>query len=269
MLNNIPSRMPTALPFRPLCVPPSAKYWSGEIDLASPLTGKADDDSAIADTSDRYDRVWREHVPHTGRRPPEKGIANFRGVATDADRREIVLESTLEHAAAQVAMADPRLASLKAQVGRVYYRDAQGKERHSTFDFVAESHGGMSLGIAVKPERKRHSSGIDDTVEAIQDQNPDFTHEVEVWTENMLPRSAEHNAGLVLRSRKMRNEADVAAMRRVVEKTTGAVHIGHLLRVNGSDARSFTAVVNLIDDGVLMAVQPGRIQPDLKVRLAA
>jgi hypothetical protein len=269
MLNTIPSRMPNALPFRPRWTPPGEKYWSDEMDVASPSTGKDDDDNSAADTAGRYDRVWREHVPHIGRRPPEKGTGNFRGVTTDGDRREIVLESTLEHAAAQIALADPRLATIKAQVGRIYYKDDLGKERHGTFDFVAKSHGGSTLGIAVKPERKRESSGIDDTVEAVREQHPDFAREIEVWTENNLPRSAEHNAGLILRSRKLRNEDDVAAMRQVVERTVGAVHIGHLLRVIGSDARAFNAAVNLIDDGVLVPVQAGRIQPDLKVRRAA
>lgn len=265
MSNSIPCRLPSSLPYRPRPAAPLVeRFWN---DTAGIVAEAQNDNAAAAD--DRYETVWQEHVPHTGRRPPQKGVANFRGVTADADRNEIVLESTLEHAAASIALADPKVVRLKSQVGRIEYTDKADADRHTTFDFVATTVGGIDTAIAIKPERRRAASKIDETVQAAYDQHPGFVNEVAVWTEANLPRYAEHNAGVILRSRKLRDDDDVAAMRGIAETTVGAVHLGHFLRAFGSNARGFAAAVNLIDDGILVPVQPGRIQPELKVRYAA
>lgn len=262
-------RLPTALPVRPrLKVLPFDKNgWLSQDGTSAPRSDHSPTAPPVDET--RFTQVWKEHVPHTGRRPPQKGVANFRGSMVDSSGREIVLESTLEQAAAAITLADRKIARLKSQVGPVHYVDDDEKEKRPVFDFLATAPSGKALAIAVKPSRKRISSGIDDTIAAVRKQRPDFGDEVAVWTEEQMPRCAEHNAGLILRSRKLRNDVDVAAMRQVAEKTLGAFPLGHLMRSCGAGARGFAAAVTLIDEGVLVPVERGRIRPELKVRLAA
>ncbi|CAN7386531.1 hypothetical protein LJR016_002286 [Devosia sp. LjRoot16] len=90
-----------------------------------------------------------------------------------------------------------------------------------------------------------------------------------VENKEKLPEYADHNTGLILRSRKLRNEPDVTAMRKVASLTPGVFHLGHLLRRCRPDARGFTAAVNLIDDGFLVPIEHGRIRPELRVRCSA
>lgn len=263
-------RLPTTLPFR-LRLETMPFDRNGFVDLEG-ATAPCPHDSMATPAgydSDRFDRFWQEHTPHTGRRPPTRGVANFRGSTVDANGREIVLESTLEHAASLIMRADRTVAMVQSQVGPVHYVDGKGKERRPVFDFLATSPCGKDLAIAVKPSRRRASSGIDDTIAMVRQQRPDFGNEVAVWTEDQLPRCAEHNAGLILRSRRLRNEDDVAELRQLAGDAPDAFHVGHLVRLaRCGHARAFTAVVNLIDDGVIKP-GPGRIRPELKVRVAA
>lgn len=265
-------RLPTDLPFR-LRLETMPFDKNGYVDPEDAMAPRSDHSPTappVGHDQHRFDRFWQEHTPHTGRRPPQKGVANFRGATVDADGREIVLESTLEHAASLIMRADRTVAMVQSQVGPVHYVDDKSKERRPVFDFLATSASGKDLAIAVKPSRRRAASGIDDTIAMVRKQRPDFGDEVAVWTEEQLPRCAEHNAGLILRSRKLRNDDDVAELKQLVANTLGAVHIGHLVRhAQCGRSRAFTAVVNLIDDGVLASVDQGRIRPELQVRFAA
>lgn len=269
--NSIRLLLPTALPIRPrLKVQPfDVNGWLDQHEAAAPRSDHSSTAPPVEEDDARFSRSWQEHIPHTGRRPPQKGVANSRGSTTDAERREIVLESTLEQAAATIVLGNRTVPRLQSQVGPVHHVDEDGDERRPVFDFLATGETGKTLAVAIKPQRRRIPSGIDETIAAVRSQRPDFGDEVAVWTEEQLPRHAEHNAGLILRSRKLRNEPDVVAMRSVACLTRGVFHLGQLLRSRGADARAFTAAVNLIDDGVLVPVENGRIRPELRVRYAA
>lgn len=270
-MRNRPLRLPAAMPvrLRLKVLPFDVNGWLDQQETAAPRSDHSPTAPPVEADDDRFSRFWQEHVPHTGRRPPQKGVATFRGSTTDADRREIVHESTLEQATSTIALANSMVARLQSQVGPVHHLNKDGEESRPVFDFLATDRSGNTLAIAVKPSRKRKSSGIDDTVAAIRQQRPDFATKMTVWTEEQLPRYAEHNAGLILRSRKLRNERDVTAMRKAASLTRGVFPIGHLLWKRGTDARGFTAAVNLIDDGILVPVEHGRIWPELRVRYAA
>ena len=265
-------RLPTDLPFR-LRLETMPFDKNGYVDPEDAMAPRSDHSPTappVGHDQHRFDRLWQEHAPHTGRRPPQKGVANFRGSTVDADGHEIVLESTLEHAASLIMRADRTVAMVQSQVGPVHYVDDKSKERRPVFDFLATSASGKDLAIAVKPSRRRAASGIDDTIAMVRKQRPDFGDEVAVWTEEQLPRCAEHNAGLVLRSRKLRNDDDVDELKQLAGTTLGVVHVGHLAQhAKCGYARAFTAIINLIDDGVIEAFDPGRIRPELRVRLAA
>lgn len=186
----------------------------------------------------------------------------------DADRNEVVLESTLEHAASKIALANTNVKRLTAQVGRTY-KDADERDRLTTFDFVAQGHSAR-MAIAVKPKRKLVSSGIQATVDAITEQHPTFADAIAVWTEDQLPRAEEHNAGWLLRSRRLRNEADIAVLRDLVEKTNGSVTVDLLIKqAPCAPARTFNAVLNLLDAGVIRPARRQRISTTMSVELAA
>jgi len=260
-----------AVPIRPHLevMPVDVNGWLNHGEVAAPRSNHSPTAPPLETDHDRVDRFWQEHIPHAGRRPPQKGVANFRGSTVDATRREIVLESTLELAASAVAQANRHVSRLQPQVGPVHHLDEDGKERSPVFDFVATFTTGRTIAIAIKPSRRRQSSGIDNTVAAVRRQRPDFADEATVWTEEQLSKCAEYNAGLILRSRRLRNELHVAAMRKVVVLTLGVFPLSHLLWKGCADPRGFTAAVNLIDDGVLVPVERGRIRPELRVRFAA
>lgn len=117
---------------------------------------------------------------------------------------------------------------------------------------------------------QRAVSGIDSGTYLDRDHRADFRAEVTAWPELSARAYTEYNAGLVLRSRRLRNDDDIAELTKLVGRTLGVVHVGHLIRhAKCGHARAFTAIVNLIDDGVIEAFDPGRIRPELRVRLAA
>lgn len=269
----MPKKLPTGsrLPIRLRCeiTPINPGSWISHHYVPEAVLDYLGPSPPAAD-NDRYSRQWKAHVPHTGRRPPAKSIANFRGSTVDENGCEIVLESTLEKATATIALAHRQVKKVSPQVGRVGYSDIDGDNRHTTFDFVVSSQSDSTLAIAIKPKRKVASSGIEGTVAAIRDQHPEFSDEIVVWTEDQMPRFAEHNAGLILRSRKLRNDDDVSRIKELVGKLHGTVDLGQLVRQSPlGHARSLTAIVNLIDDGILVPVTNKRIDPTLPVRLAA
>ena len=217
----------------------------------------------------RYATIWVPHEPHQGRRPPVKGVANFRGSTVDGHRRELVLESTLEKAAAVIAVAYHKKKRVRSQVGPVFHEDEAGKERHSTLDFTLDNGIRHDVAVAVKPKRRVESSGLAATIAAIREQRPGFAGRIDIWTEEQLPRLAEHNALLILRCRRSRIDADIDTMKALAADIVGWVRLGQLVRHSGlPPARAFEALVSLIDDGVLVAMPHERINYRVKVRRA-
>lgn len=74
------------------------------------------------------------------------------------------------------------------------------------------------------------------------------------------------NARLILRSRKVRSEDDIAAVKAVVGNAVGVFTVAAIVSAVGLGARGFYAVVGLIDDGWLAPVGSGRIDYLTRVR---
>lgn len=244
--------------------------WMEREGFHDPVSGHSPTAPPGDDLIDRYTTTWLPHEPHQGRRPPSKGIANFRGSMVDGNGQELVLESTLEKAAAVIGVAFHKKNRIRSQVGPVAYDDEEGKGRHSTFDFTLDTGIRHDVAVAVKPARKVEGSGIAATVAAIREQRPDFAGRIDIWTEAELPRFAEHNADLILRCRRNRRAGDIEAMKLLTGNLAGSVVLGQLVRHSGLEhARAFVALVNLIDDGVLIAAPRERIGYRVKVRRTA
>lgn len=265
------TRLPLALPVRVRAKvdPDTREAWLERGGIFAPVSGQVPDASPDDVPLDRYSHTWQSHEPHEGRRPPSKGVANFRGSMLDGSGHELVLESTLEKAAAVIGVAFHKR-RIRSQVGPVPYDDDEGKVRHSTFDFSFGTGDHEDVAIAVKPARRVDSSGIAVTVAAIREQRRDFAGRIEIWTENDLPRFAEHNADLILRCRRDRRGADIDAMRAICDDLAGGVELGHLVRHSPlADARAFVALINLIDEGFLVIPARERIGHRIKLRRAA
>ena len=265
-----PTRLPATMPIRARAkVDPDTRLaWMEREGFHEPVSAHSPTAPPAEDAVDRYTATWLPHEPHKGRRPPSKGMANFRGSMVDGNGRELVLESTLEKAAAVIGVAFHKNNRVRFQVGPVPYDD--GKHRHSTFDFTLDTGIRHDVAVAVKPGRKVESSGIAATVAAIREQRPDFAGRIDIWTEAELPRFAEHNADLILRCRRNRRPDDIEAMKLLAGDLAGSVVLGEVVRHSGLEhARAFVALVNLIDDGVLVAEPHKRIGHRVKVRRAA
>ncbi|RYG88794.1 MAG: hypothetical protein EON59_03285 [Alphaproteobacteria bacterium] len=271
-MSDFPRRLPANLPIRPRCqVDPSDLVgWDVREDAAAPVSAHSATAPPQEDADTRYSRTWQEHLPHTGRRPPSKGVGNFRGSIDDGHGHELVFESALEKAAAVIGIAFGKNSRIRSQVGPVRYVDDGDKERHSTFDFAFGTGARNTVAVAVKPARRVVASGIDVTVAAIREQHPGFAGKIDIWTEEQLPRFAEHNADLIRRCRRDRHLDDMGEMKRMLGKVAGSVESGHLVRQSPlGDARAFVALVNLIDDGFIVVPPHQRIGHRAAVRRAA
>lgn len=216
--------------------------------LADPLPSEAIGPAA----NDDYDTeaVFQPHTPSTGvRRPPHKGTGSWRGALVDAEKREIVLESDRERLTAKVILADPRLASLDDQPAKL--RIEVGGTKHNVVpDFRAHRKDGLSVGINVKPHRRRARSGIDRVSEAIEMQHPKFANGMKVITDVHVGRNRADMASLILRARWLVDDRSLTAMRKVVCQTRGIVKVGALVdEVSG--VGSINAVIAMIADGEL------------------
>lgn len=265
-------RLPTTLPIRVRAKvdPDTRERWMEREGFYAPVSAHSPTAPPKDDIVDRYSRAWPPHEPHEGRRPPSKGVGNFRGSIDDGRGKELVFESTLEKAAAVIGIAFSKNSRIRSQVGPVHYLDDEVKERHSTFDFAFGAGARNTVAVAVKPARRVASSGIDVTVEAIREQRPAFAGKIDIWTEEQLPRFAEHNADLIRRCRRDRRLDDMGEMQRLLGKVAGSVELGHLVRQSPlDDARAFVALVNLIDDGFIVVQPHKRIGHRAAVRRAA
>jgi len=271
LTRGTPFRLPTTLPCR-------ARYTSGSVlqklsDPSGDLVACPNSlpiPQSIDNHEDRYVATWRDHVPSTGsRRPATQGKGSFRGSTIDDAGREILFESTYEWAAAQSLLVDRRVQHIQDQARPAHYRDDVGEEHHTVFDFVVTTVDGKRHALAIKPERRREASGIEQVVELVRKQCPHMAATFSVRTEFDVSRSATHNATLIRRSRRLRVEDDVQGLTAIVDSLRGTMTIANLLGLFRNDARGFTAVVNLIDEGRLIPAEPGRITPGLKVQPAA
>ena len=268
-LHMHPTRLPATMPIRARAkVDPDTRLaWMEREGFHEPVSAHSPTAPPMEDPVDRYTATWLPHEPHKGRRPPSRGIANFRGAMVDGSGQELVLESTLERAAAAIGVAFHKQKRIRSQVGPVSYDDDDGKARHSTFDFTLDTGIRHDVAVAVKPGRKVQSSGIAATVAAIREQRPDFAGRIDIWTEAELPRFAEHNADLILRCRRNRRPDDIKAMKLLAGDLAGSVVLGEMVRHSGLEhARAFVALVNLIDDRFLVPAAHERIGYRVKVR---
>jgi len=205
------------------------------------------------------------------RLPPARSKGFCRGSIVDhVANRTLVYESALERDFACILMADRRVEFIHDQPPAVTYGTPDGARHRHTFDFLVRTTSGERIAFAVKPEPRVERSGIERTLAFIRKQAPQVADRVSLRTEKRITKTAAANARLILRSRRGRNDDDVAEVGRFAATLRGAVTIADIVQASKlAPARAWTAVVCLIDEGTLELTRPGLIDHNATVRNCA
>ncbi|MGW9231077.1 hypothetical protein ACWGPT_09440 [Pseudorhizobium sp. NPDC055634] len=205
--------------------------------------------------------VWVPTGESTGlRQPDSKNVVSFRGaVQHHADNRKIVFESALEARVAKILLARRDIVEVRDQWPDVHHVDC-GRIASHTFDFWARFADGRRVAIAVKPTSRVRSSGVLRTLKLISEQgNGNFADQVALITDAYATHDAAHEAGWKLHSRRMRNEDAYEEAFSLVSSIKGSVRFHDLLDGAAEPAARRIAIWNLIDEGHLVVLHPGRI----------
>ncbi|OJX82928.1 MAG: hypothetical protein BGO92_04955 [Magnetospirillum sp. 64-120] len=207
------------------------------------------------------DVIWRTTSPSSAsRRPSLRGRVSVRGALVDRmNGRELVFESRLERGLAEMLMARRDIRAIIDQPPAVKYTTADGRTRSHTFDFLAITTNGIRLAIAVKPAATVERSGIQETLDRIREQvGPRFADAYLLRTNQHITPDRIYNAGLILRSRRCRNESDIDTVWAIVGNLAGSFRAADVVMHSKLGARGFSALVCLVDDARLEPVA-GRI----------
>jgi len=227
---------------------------------------------APAIPSEEAGAVWKPPLPSMGsRRPTLRGKGSVRGSLVDeTGRRELVFESRLERGLAEMLLARHDVREVRDQPPPVTYVDASGRTRTHTFDFLAATADGRRVAFAVKPLAKVEHSGIMDTIALIRAQmGSRFADSYLLRTDRHITPDKVFNARLLLRSRRCRNEDDMAAIWAIAGNLPGTFKLADIVTQSKIGARGFNAIVALIDSGRLEPVGSARIGYLSSLRRAA
>jgi hypothetical protein len=163
--------------------------------------------------------------------------------------------------------------AIYSQFPVLLYRDAEGVRREHICDFCVVFDDGGVVAVAVK-----HASKLEvmtDLLERIKSEGflrknkngtttPGAVNDLRLMTEREATYGAFENAERILRARRMRNDAEFSRAYDAAQNFHGRFRFGDLLRGCEDRAARRTALLLLIDEGVLRTETPGRID-DLTV----
>lgn len=163
--------------------------------------------------------------------------------------------------------------AIYSQFPVLQYRDAEGVLRDHICDFCVVFNDGEVVAVAVKHASK--SDVMTDLLARIRAEGflrknkngtttPGAVNDLRLMTEREATYGAFENAERILRARRMRNDAEFSRAYDDAQKFHGRFRFGDLLRGCEDRAARRTALLLLIDEGVLRTETPGRID-DLTV----
>lgn len=153
-------------------------------------------------------------------------------------------------------MADRSIRDLRDQWPVV----ADGEGGKHVFDFHAVRFDGKRTAYAVRPEALVSKSGLTRKIDYLNRTGVGgFADEAVILTDRDVTVADIYNAKRLLRSRRLRNDADMAEAMELVSIIHGAVTFHSLLRGAEVEARRRIALWGLIDLGVLRPVQGGPV----------
>ncbi|MBY3102328.1 hypothetical protein HFO69_32310 [Rhizobium laguerreae] len=206
--------------------------------------------------------VWIEPGESTGTRDVGfKSTASFRGaVPYVAFNRQLVMESTIEGRANLIFMARRDIVEIRDQWPVVEFHDEDGVFHGTVFDHWIRLVDGSRVAVAVKPVSKVRSSGILKTLKLAQEQGiGGFADRVALVTEIYASHASAFNAAWKLYSRRARNEVQYLEAFDLVSAINGSVRFHDLLQGATRPAGRRVAIWNLLDEGILVPHEAGRI----------
>jgi hypothetical protein len=206
--------------------------------------------------------VWIEPGETTGtRRVDFKSKVSFRGALPYAAlNRELVMESTIEGRANLLFMARRDIVEVRDQWPVIEIVDEDGVIEKPVFDNWLRMIDGTRIAVAVKPVSKVRSSGILRTLKLAQEQGiGGLADKVALVTDAYANHANAFNAAWKLHARRMRNQAEYVEAFEIAFESHGSVRFHDLLLGARRPAGRRIAIWNLIDEGILVPDQAGRI----------
>lgn len=234
-----------------------------------PFSGRfhASDGTMLLDRApaenEREDYIWSECMPTTASREiPRRSRRSFRIRSLDFEaNREVGAESMLEESFRLIKRAENRLNVIWDQPPERRYRLPDGSERGHTFDYLIEEAIGNKYAYALRPTWDIDED-LKEAIQLIREQSLDgFADQAFIVTERFVTKSRVRNAIEILDARESRNAADVLAASALVSGLHGAAMLDTLVEELGMGPRGRTAIICLIDDGVLKLVRNERMTP--------
>jgi len=206
--------------------------------------------------------LWIEPLASTGMRSVDHmSTSSFRGRVPYAEgNRALVAESLLEARVAKILQTNRRIVDIRDQWPRCEWYDEDGIIHTDTFDYWALFDDQQSVAIAVKQANRVGKSGILTRLKAIAAQGiGGYANKVALITDAFASQENEYNAAWILRSRRMFNKAGYADALAQIQGLYGAVRFHSLLVGAANHAGRRTAIWNLIDEGLLVHEEEGRV----------
>jgi hypothetical protein len=227
-------------------------------------------DSLTPGEHDREDFIWIECQPTTASRNiSQRTKRSFRIRSYDhEDNRELVAESNIEEGFRLIKRAESRHNRIWDQPPARRYKLPDGSEHAHTFDYLVDEWNGSASAYAIRPEADVDEN-LKTAVRCIREQSlQGFADNAFIVTERFVTKAKIRNAIEILDARESRNEADVQIVSGLINRIRGGVMLDRLVQASGLGPRGRTALLCLVDDGVLEFVRKERIGPMTLLRPA-
>ena len=210
---------------------------------------------------EREDLVWFGCEPTSASRiPARRTKRSFRVRMNDlAENREKVTESMTEFGFLRIKRAENPHGRIFDQPPARHYVHPDGSDCSHTFDFLIEEPDGSVIAYAVRPQVDVDEE-LETAIRCICEQSLEgFADAAIIVTERFVTKARLHNANEILDAREHRNAADVRAAAEFVKRIRGGVMLHDLVEALGLGPRGRTALLCLVDDGVLDFVRQERL----------
>jgi hypothetical protein len=201
------------------------------------------------------------------RKPPAIHGRTLRGFSV-FNETVVYHESGLERRVSTVLQLRKDVRAIYSQYPVLLYRDDEGNLHEHICDYCVEMENGDVFAIPVKQARK--SKMMEDLMNRIRAEgflrkNKNGTTsrgavtDIRLMTERDATYDAFENAERILRARRMRDETEFGVTFDLVQNFYGRFRFGDLLRDCHDRASRRTAILLLIDEGILLPETLGRI----------
>ncbi|MBA4490638.1 TnsA endonuclease N-terminal domain-containing protein [Paracoccus sp. S1E-3] len=206
------------------------------------------------------------------RKPPARSKASSRGHVTGGGTssgsrpRLRYFESKREQDVLYLLMARSDVVDVWDQPPPVSYRDAMGRQRNHTFDFLITLIDGRRIAIAVKPEAIAARQGFRETLQLIRAATPlGYARGIVLVTERSYTPSAARNAQKLHDFRRTPDPDADEVVASLVQDISGPTTIAELVQASGLGGRAFRAAFKAIYAGLLHVLDAGDILPSTRI----